>query len=78
MLATSPIKSVTPNLPGRIIVKMGMFPRIPRSEMENFADHRQDWQGKHNGLAQYRLVIYGDKVDDKSQDESKVMRESSI
>ena len=71
MLGASPIKSVTPNIPGHIIQKMGMFPRIPRPEMETFADHRHDWQGKHEGLIQYRLTIHGNKVEDEQQGESK-------
>lgn len=59
---TSPIKSVTPNYPGKVIIKMGMMPRIPQPEAETFADHRHPWQGKHDGLDQYKIKIFQEKV----------------
>ncbi|KAF4464506.1 glutathione-dependent formaldehyde-activating [Fusarium albosuccineum] len=52
-----PVKSITPLLPGRVIVKMGMFPRIPAPEWETFALHRHDWQGKHEGVVQWRIKV---------------------
>jgi hypothetical protein len=52
----SPICSTTKLLPGLIIVKMGMFPRIPEPEMEIFADHRHDWQAKHKDMPMYKIT----------------------
>ena len=60
---TSPVKSVTPNYPGKVIVKMGMFPRIPQPEMETFADHRHDWQGTHEGVTQFKIKMGGEKFE---------------
>jgi hypothetical protein len=45
-----------------VIVKMGMFPRIPQPECESFALHRHPWQGKHDGLTQYETVKGGKKL----------------
>jgi len=42
---------------------MGMFPRIPKPEAETFADHRQSWQGKHDGLDQYKIKLYAEKFE---------------
>lgn len=42
--------------PNVYILKMGMFPRIPRPECESFAEHRHEWQGKHEGLEQFALI----------------------
>ena len=50
-------------LPGKRIVKMGMFPRIPQPEMENFALHKQSWQGSHEGLVQFETVRGGRKLE---------------
>ena len=58
----SPIMSVTPTQPGRIIVKMGMFPRMPQPAFENFVAHKHAWEGTFPGITQYRLRIYGEKV----------------
>ena len=42
--------------PNMYILKMGMFPRIPKPECESFAEHRQEWQGRHEGVEQFALV----------------------
>lgn len=54
---------MTPNFPGKTIVKMGMFPRIPKPEAETFALHKHEWQGTHEGLDIYKIKIFGDKMD---------------
>lgn len=51
----SPVKSMAESRPGVVIVKMGMFPRIPAPEFETFALHRHEWQGKHDGVVQYKV-----------------------
>ncbi|KAF2439961.1 hypothetical protein P171DRAFT_369329 [Karstenula rhodostoma CBS 690.94] len=52
----SPIMSQSEIVPHMYILKMGMFPRIPKPECEGFAEYRHEWQGKHDGLEQYALV----------------------
>ncbi|KAF2154618.1 hypothetical protein K461DRAFT_275747 [Myriangium duriaei CBS 260.36] len=59
----NPIKSVTPAFPGKVIIKMGMFPRIPQPEAESFASHRHEWQGKHEGMDQYKIKLFQEKLD---------------
>ena len=61
--AHSPIKSVSPNFPGKVVLKMGIFPRIPTPEAESFALHRHEWQGKHPGVTQYKIKIFGEKME---------------
>lgn len=55
----SPICSIAEAYPGRIVLKMGIFPRIPAPEMESFAEHRHDWQGKHDGMRQHKYLPTG-------------------
>ena len=51
----SPIKSVTPAYAGKVVIKMGMFPRIPEPEYETFGDHRHHWQGHHPDMTKYKI-----------------------
>lgn len=46
-------------LPGKIIVKMGMMPRIPQPEAEGFGEHRHAWQGQHDGVPVYKFNFDG-------------------
>ncbi|GAB7364372.1 hypothetical protein MBLNU230_g4915t1 [Neophaeotheca triangularis] len=55
----NPIKSETPSYPGKVVVKMGMMPRIPQPEAESFALHRHPWQGKMDGVKQYKIKFAG-------------------
>ncbi|KAF2006355.1 hypothetical protein P154DRAFT_482176 [Amniculicola lignicola CBS 123094] len=57
-----PIMSEPDMLPDKRIVKMGMFPRIPTPEMENFVEHKQEWEGSHEGLIQYATARGGRKI----------------
>lgn len=59
----SPVKSVVPAKPGMVILKMGLFPRIPAPEFESFAEHRHAWQGKHEGVVQYKTTAGGEKME---------------
>ena len=63
LVSLSPIKSVARMRPGKVIVKMGIFPRISKPECETFANHRHEWQGKHDGLDRYKIQIFGDKME---------------
>ncbi|KAG9200043.1 hypothetical protein G6514_007639 [Epicoccum nigrum] len=58
----NPIMSIAEIFPTMVIVKMGMFPRIPQPECESFALHRHPWQGKHPDLVQYEIVRGGKKL----------------
>ncbi|KAF2100131.1 hypothetical protein NA57DRAFT_56059 [Rhizodiscina lignyota] len=57
----SPVRSETPMYDGqgKLVIKMGMFPRIPTPEFETFADHRHPWQGKHEGVTQFKIARGG-------------------
>ncbi|KAL1641505.1 hypothetical protein SLS58_006010 [Diplodia intermedia] len=52
----------SPSRKGKVILKMGMFPRIPAPECESFALHRHDWQGVHEGVDQYKIKIFDEKL----------------
>ncbi|KAJ5407976.1 hypothetical protein N7509_001859 [Penicillium cosmopolitanum] len=58
----NPIKSVTPTLEGKVVMKMGLFPRIPAPEFETFGLHRHEWQGYHPGVEVYKIKAFGEKV----------------
>jgi hypothetical protein len=58
----SPIMSIAEIFPKMVIVKMGMFPRIPQPECESFALHRHEWQGKHGDMTQYEIARGGKKL----------------
>jgi hypothetical protein len=58
----SPIMSIAEIFPKMVIVKMGMFPRIPQPECESFALHRHEWQGKHVDMTQYEIARGGKKL----------------
>lgn len=62
MFANSPIMSVAEIYPTMVIVKMGIFPRIPDPECESFALHRHTWQGKHDDLPQFEILRGGKKL----------------
>ncbi|KAK4550140.1 hypothetical protein LTR36_003107 [Oleoguttula mirabilis] len=55
----NPVKSETSAYPGKVIIKMGMMPRIPQPETEGFGLHRHAWQGKNDGVAVYKLKWAG-------------------
>lgn len=44
-----------------VILKMGIYPRIPAPAIEIFALHRHEWQGKHPGVIQHGII--GDRID---------------
>lgn len=54
--------SIAEVYPTMIIVKMGIFPRIPDPECESFALHRHPWQGKHDDLPQFETLRGGTKL----------------
>ncbi|TVY40243.1 putative glutathione-dependent formaldehyde-activating enzyme [Lachnellula occidentalis] len=48
------IKSMTTLLPGKTILKLGNFPKIPAPESEGFVAHRQEWLQPQAGCTQYQ------------------------
>ena len=52
----SPICSIADSAPGFIILKLGIFPRIPQPEFETFGEHRHDWQGRHPGMKTFKIA----------------------
>lgn len=55
----SPIKSETTAYPGKVVLKMGMFPRLPKPEAWGFGLHRQDWEATHGGVPVYETKWAG-------------------
>ncbi|KAJ2997552.1 hypothetical protein NUW58_g625 [Xylaria curta] len=60
----NPIKSETPLSPGKVILKMGIFPRIPEPEMEGFALHAHPWETRLEGTIKYKLARGGEKLEE--------------
>lgn len=58
----SPIMSDPAVSPDKIVLKLGIFPRIPTPEAESFAEHRHVWQGTHEGIVQFATVRGGRKL----------------
>jgi hypothetical protein len=54
--------SIAEIYPDMVIVKMGMFPRIPTPECESFAAHRHEWQGRHGDMVQFEIMRGGKKL----------------
>ncbi|KAJ9635520.1 hypothetical protein H2201_003181 [Coniosporium apollinis] len=59
----NPIKSVVPAYGDKVVLKMGIFPRIPAPEFETFGLHRHPWQGLHESMEQYKLKAGGEKLE---------------
>ena len=55
---------MTPLYAGKVVVKMGIFPRIPEPEFETFGIHRHAWQGNHSGVTQFKIKLNGEKLDE--------------
>ena len=58
--SNSPIASIADAYPEFIIIKLGIFPRIPQPEFETFGEHRHDWQGRHPGMKTFKIAAGGD------------------
>ncbi|KAI1263497.1 Mss4-like protein [Xylariaceae sp. FL1019] len=57
-----PIKGETEQMPGMVILKMGLFPRIPAPEMESFVLHRHPWQVDLKGTIKYKTLRGGETL----------------
>ncbi|PSS12167.1 hypothetical protein M430DRAFT_125540 [Amorphotheca resinae ATCC 22711] len=58
----NPIKSVTSLYPGKVILKLGIFPKIPVPEWESFASQRQSWEKPIDGCVQYKTKSLGEEL----------------
>ncbi|KAI4121938.1 MAG: hypothetical protein LQ347_006690 [Umbilicaria vellea] len=58
----NPITSKTAAYPGMVVLKMGIFPQIPRPEAESFTVHRQEWGQPYKGAEQYKIKRGGEKL----------------
>ncbi|KAF2101386.1 hypothetical protein NA57DRAFT_35078 [Rhizodiscina lignyota] len=52
----TPIQSVTPVMGGKVVLKLGVFERVPEPEWEAFAVRRQIWEKPLEGCIQYKLL----------------------
>jgi hypothetical protein len=51
-----PIQSKSPLMGNKIVLKLGVFPKVPRPEWEAFAVRRQAWEVPFEGCIQYKLL----------------------
>jgi hypothetical protein len=45
---------------GKVVLKMGLFPRLPAPEAEAFSEQKQEWEGVTEGIIHYRLGLGGE------------------
>jgi len=57
-----PIMSVTPMYKGKIVLKLGIYPKLPQPEWESFAERRQAWEKPLEGAVQYKTKSFGEKM----------------
>ncbi|KAI1420478.1 Mss4-like protein [Xylaria sp. FL1777] len=60
----NPIKSETPLYPGKVILKMGIFPRIPDPESEMFTLHKHPWEADLKSTVKYKIARGGEKMEE--------------
>ncbi|KAI0401681.1 Mss4-like protein [Xylaria palmicola] len=60
----NPIKSESHLSPGKVILKLGIFPRIPEPEMESFVTHKHPWEADLTGVIKYKLTRGGETVEE--------------
>jgi hypothetical protein len=41
---------------GKVVLKLGMFEKVPVPEWEAFAERRQSWEKPFEGCIQYKLL----------------------
>lgn len=44
------------NTPGSVVVKLGVFVKVPQPEWEAFAVRRQEWEKPFEGCVQYKIL----------------------
>ncbi|KAI8631701.1 Mss4-like protein [Xylariaceae sp. FL1651] len=58
----NPIKAESPLMPGKVILKMGIFPRIPAPEIESFVLHRHPWEVDMEETIKYKIARGGEML----------------
>lgn len=48
---------------GQVILKLGIFERVPKPEFEGFAQHRQEWLKSHHTNGAFKTVVGGEKLE---------------
>jgi len=62
ILSNRPIRSLTPLFEGKTILKLGIFPKLPKPAFETYVRNRQDWEQPLEGCAQYKGQAGGETV----------------
>ncbi|KAK5940005.1 hypothetical protein PMZ80_007423 [Knufia obscura] len=57
-----PIMSMTPLYKGKIILKLGLYEKLPTPEWESFASQRQKWEVPLEDTMQFSTKSMGDKL----------------
>ncbi|OCT49081.1 putative glutathione-dependent formaldehyde-activating [Cladophialophora carrionii] len=52
-----PIMSITPLYKGKVVLKLGLYPKLPVPEWESFAERRQHWEKPFEGTIQYKTKV---------------------
>lgn len=68
---SSPIKSETKPASdaGKVILKLGIFEKIPKPEWESFCKDRHEWVLKHDWATQYKDKSMGSKMEEELMDD---------
>lgn len=48
---SSPLFTTTPNMPGKVVVRMGLFDDVPPVVMEIYMRNKQSWESPVEGAA---------------------------
>lgn len=64
-MRTSPIKSETDpaSQAGKVILKLGIFEKIPDPEFETFVDKSVPWVERHEGTTRFKIAMGGEKAE---------------
>ncbi|KAI9715501.1 MAG: hypothetical protein M1828_000808 [Chrysothrix sp. TS-e1954] len=63
----NPIKSETEpaSQAGKVILKTGIFDKVPKPELETFLDTKQEWVRPADGTTKFRLAVGGEKYEEQ-------------
>ncbi|KAH8811338.1 Mss4-like protein [Xylogone sp. PMI_703] len=61
-VCANPIKSASSKLVGKIVLKTGLFPRMPAPADEAFAEHRHEWEGEIPGITHFKFGLGSEKL----------------
>jgi len=58
----NPIRSTTDVLPGKTILKLGIYDKIPQPEWESFVADKREWLPMQEGCVQFKKESGGEKM----------------